>query len=287
MIVFLLIEVLALLTLFILSRSKYRTMLGTAEAKEYSLLAIMPLTLLILERLQYRYISKYDKKILKSLINLHGRKNAEIHMKLYYSNKLGLMISAMVILTSLGAASGNAELNYIIFTLFAPGFVFYIYDKDLENKLKRKYESIRADFPDMISKLVLLVNAGMTLNRAWEKICKETKQKSPLYQELRTTYLQIQGGKSESEAYEEFARRCRVREITKFVTLVIQNLKKGNDDMVPLLRLQAEECWELRKLRAKQLGEEASAKLLIPMMIMFVGILIIVVLPAVLQLNSL
>jgi tight adherence protein C len=54
-----------------------------------------------------------------------------------------------------------------------------------------------------------------------------------------------------------------------------------------LLRLQADECWELRKLRAKQLGEEASAKLLIPMMIMFVGILIIVVLPAVLQLNSL
>jgi tight adherence protein C len=139
----------------------------------------------------------------------------------------------------------------------------------------------------MVSKLVLLVNAGMTLNRAWEKICVETKKKTPLYLELKTTYLQIQGGKSESEAYEEFARRCRVREITKFVTLIIQNLKKGSDDMVPLLRLQAEECWELRKMRARQLGEEASTKLILPMMIMFIGILIIVVLPAVLQLNSL
>jgi tight adherence protein C len=196
------------------------------------------------------------------------------------------MIGALVVLTFLGVASGNADINYLAFTLFAPALVFYIYDKDLQDKLKKKYESIRADFPDMVSKLVLLVNAGMTLNRAWEKICGE-KKKSPLYQELRTTYIQIQGGKSEGEAYEEFARRCRVREITKFVTLVIQNLKKGNDDMVPLLRLQAEECWDLRKMRAKQLGEEASAKLLIPMMIMFVGILIIVVLPAVLQLNSL
>ncbi len=197
------------------------------------------------------------------------------------------MIGASAILTFLGVASGNSDISYMVFTLCAPILVFYIYDKDLENKLKKKYESIRADFPDMVGKLVLLVNAGMNLNRAWEKICVETKKKSPLYLELKATYLQIQGGKPEGEAYEEFARRCRVREITKFVTLVIQNLKKGSDDMVPLLRLQAEECWELRKQRAKQLGEEASAKLLIPMMIMFIGILIIVVLPAVLQLNSL
>jgi tight adherence protein C len=287
MIVFLIVEVIALLALYVLSRSKYKTIMETAEAKEYSLYAMLPIALLILELFKYRYISKYDKKIFKSLINLHGRKNADIHMKLYYSNKLGLMIGALVILTFLGVASGNADINYVAFTFFTPVLVFYLYDKDLENKLKKKYESIRTDFPDMISKLVLLVNAGMTLNRAWEKICTESKKKSPLYQELRTTYIQIQGGKPEGEAYEEFARRCRVREITKFVTLVIQNLKKGNDDMVPLLRLQAEECWELRKMRAKQIGEEASAKLLIPMMIMFIGIIIIVVLPAVLQLSSL
>jgi tight adherence protein C len=287
MMVFLIIEALALLILYGLSKGKYKTLLGSEEAKGYSLLGVLPISLLILDLFKYRYTSNYDKKIFKSLMNLHGRKNVENHLKLYYSNKLILMIGALVILTFLGAASGNADVNYVAFTLFAPVLVFYINDKDLNKRIKKKYESIRADFPDMVSKLVLLVNAGMTVNRAWEKICVETKKKSPLYQELRTTYTQIQGGKSEGEAYEEFARRCRVREITKFVTLIIQNLKKGNDDIVPLLRLQAEECWDLRKLRAKQLGEEASAKLIIPMMIMFVGILIIVVLPAVLQLNSL
>lgn len=287
MIVLLIIEILVLLTLYILSRSRYKVILESVESKEYSLIAILPIALLIIELSKYRYISKYDKKIFKSLTNLYGRKSTEIHMRLYYGNKLALMIGALVILTFLGAASGNADINYFAFTLAAPVLVFYLYDKDLDNKTKKKYESIRADFPDMVSKLVLLVNAGMTLNRAWEKVCIETKKNSPLYQELRTTYIQIQGGKPEGEAYEEFARRCRVREITKFVTLVIQNLKKGSDDMVPLLRLQAEECWDLRKMRAKQLGEEASAKLLIPMMIMFVGILIIVVLPAVMQLSSL
>jgi tight adherence protein C len=287
MIVLLVIEVVGLLTFAILARNKYKEIIGTAEAKEYSLPSMLPIALFMLELIQYRYVSKYDKKIFKIITSLHGNKNADSHMKLYYSNKLGLMLGALVLLTFLGAASGNADISYILFILFVPIIVFYINDKDLENRLKKKYEAIRADFPDMVSKLVLLVNAGMTLNRAWEKICVETNKNTPLYQELKVTYLQIQGGKPESEAYEEFARRCRVREITKFVTLIIQNLKKGSDDMVPLLRLQAEECWELRKMRARQLGEEASAKLMIPMMIMFIGILIIVVLPAVLQLNSL
>ncbi|HYE09458.1 MAG TPA: type II secretion system F family protein [Patescibacteria group bacterium] len=287
MIVLLIVEVVVLLTLTILARNKYQTILRTEEAKEYSLHAMLPMALFILELIKYRYASKYDKKIFKIIASLHGNKNADIHMKLYYSNKLGFMLGALVLLTFLGAVAGNADISYNLFMVGAPIIVFYISDKDLENRLKKKYESIRADFPDMVSKLVLLVNAGMTLNRAWEKICVETKKKTPLYLELKTTYLQIQGGKPESEAYEEFARRCRVREITKFVTLIIQNLKKGSDDMVPLLRLQAEECWELRKMRARQLGEEASAKLILPMMIMFIGILIIVVLPAVLQLNSL
>jgi tight adherence protein C len=281
------LEFTTLLLLFILSKGKYKSIIEIPEAKECSIPAILSINLFILDLLNYKYMSKYDKKIIKTISSLNGNKNIDVLTRLYYSNKLGLMIGSMFILTFLGLASQSRDIGYILFIICAPALVFYISDKDLENKLKKKYESIRADFPDMVSKLVLLVNAGMTLNRAWEKICSDTKKESPLYKELKITYLQIQGGKPESEAYEEFARRCRVREITKFVTLVIQNLKKGSDDMVPLLRLQAEECWELRKVRARQLGEEASAKLIIPMMIMFVGILIIVVLPAVLQLQSL
>lgn len=287
MLVFFILEAIAVITLYFLSRNKYKSLVEKPEAKECSMHVLLPVAMYILDITNYRYVSKYDKRIIKTIANLYGGKNIELNIKLYYSNKLGMMLGAILMLTFLGAASRSVDVSYSLFTLCAPALVFYITDKDLENKLKKKYESIRADFPDMVSKLVLLVNAGMTINRAWEKICADTKKSSPLYQELKTTYLQIQGGKPEGEAYEEFARRCRVREITKFVALIIQNLKKGSDDMVPLLRLQAEECWELRKMRARQLGEEASAKLIIPMMIMFVGILIIVVLPAVLQLQSL
>ena len=40
-----------------------------------------------------------------------------------------------------------------------------------------------------------------------------------------------------------------------------------------------EESWEEKKHRAKRKGEAASSKLMIPIMIMFVGILIMVIVP--------
>lgn len=285
--VLLIIEVVLTLVLYIASKGKYQELLKEPESKEYSMMSFAPMSMLLLDRINYRYNSKYDKKIQKLLASIYGEKNSGTHMKLFYSSKLISMIFTLVILTLFGAAAKEPDYTFLAFTLSMPLLVFYLYDKELEKKQRKKYDIIRADFPDMVSKIVLLVNAGMTLSRAWEKICIDTKKDTPLYKELRITYQQIQAGKPEAEAYEDFARRCRVKEITKFITLIIQNLKKGSGDLVPLLKLQADECWELRKGRAKQLGDEASEKLILPLMIMFVGILIIVVLPAVLQLSYL
>ncbi|MDF2521720.1 MAG: Flp pilus assembly protein TadC, partial [Clostridia bacterium] len=273
--VLLIFEVILILVLYIASKGKYQELLKEPESKEYSMMSFAPMSMLLLDRINYRYNSKYDKKIQKLLVSIYGERNSGTHMKLFYSSKLTSMIFTLVILTLFGAAAEEPDYTFLAFTLSMPLLIFYLYDKELEKKQRKKYDIIRADFPDMVSKMVLLVNAGMTLSRAWEKICIDTKKDTPLYKELRITYQQIQAGKPEAEAYEDFARRCRVKEITKFITLIIQNLKKGSGDLVPLLKLQADECWELRKGRAKQLGDEASEKLILPLMIMFIGILII------------
>ena len=132
-----------------------------------------------------------------------------------------------------------------------------------------------------MNKLTLLINAGMTVTRAWEKIVSDSKKDSVLYRELSLTVADIQAGKAELYAYEDFAKRCRIPEITKFVSVAVQNMKKGNTELVSILRLQAAECWEMRKRTAKRLGEEMSTKLLFPMMLMFLAILIIVATPAI------
>ena len=147
-------------------------------------------------------------------------------------------------------------------------------------------QAIQLEFPDFVNKLTLLVNAGLTVTKAWEKAAMDSRRQTPLYRELCTAVQAVRSGISEYKAYQEFAKRCHVPAVTRFVTVVLQNIRKGNSELVPVLRLLADECWEMRKNAARKLGEEASTRLLLPMMLMFIAILLIVGMPAVLALRN-
>ena len=53
------------------------------------------------------------------------------------------------------------------------------------------------------------------------------------------------------------------------------------------LKRMGTECWEMRKLNAKQLGETASSKLMLPLCMMFLAVILICMAPALLQLKGL
>jgi tight adherence protein C len=122
--------------------------------------------------------------------------------------------------------------------------------------------------------------------RAWEKISADNRKDRPLYNELAAVISDIRAGKPEIKAYEDFAKRCRSQEVTRFISVIIQNMKKGNSELVSILRVMANECWETRKNITRKLGEEASTKMILPLMLMFGAILLIVATPAVLALQG-
>lgn len=161
----------------------------------------------------------------------------------------------------------------------------FLTDRGLDEEIAKRRLKIQLEFPEFVNKLTLLVNAGMTISKAWEKVITDNKKDTVLYQEMNYALAEIKSGRPESVAYEEFARRCKVKEVTKFVSVIVMNLRRGGAEVVPVLRQQGTECWEMRKAAAKQMGEEASTKILLPLMIMFVGIILIVATPAVLSFN--
>ena len=97
---------------------------------------------------------------------------------------------------------------------------------------------------------------------------------------------QIESGRPEAEAFESLARRCPIPEIGNFASIMVQNLKKGGDDLVSLLLIHSASCWESRKNAVKKLGEEAAAKLVFPMGMIFAAILILVAAPAFIQMGG-
>ncbi len=180
----------------------------------------------------------------------------------------------------------TSGVSYLVLALFVGAAVVFIQQQEITNRVAVRHKQIRYEFPVFLTKLLLLINAGMTMHNAWEKIAVENNKDTPLYREIDTTITEIKGGMPEYQAYERFAQRCRMPEVSKFVSIIIQNLRKGNSELVQLLKLQSRECWEIRKNSAKKAGEEASTKLLLPMVLMLLGILIIVSTPALLAINS-
>ena len=82
------------------------------------------------------------------------------------------------------------------------------------------------------------------------------------------------------EAYRRFGERCGHVKYKTFATLLIQNLQKGSRQMGEMLEKESVEAWDDRKRKAKVIGEAATTKLLLPMVLMLGVVMAIIMLPA-------
>lgn len=267
--------------LLLSSKNKYREYTEPLDKEEYKLKDLLSAGLFIMDKIKYSYNTEYDRKVLDKISELKGPKYSVYFLQIYWANKITLMFIILILFLFVGVFQERITAEYIFFGVFMLALVIFISYKELDKKVKERRLSIQIDFPDFLNQLVLLISAGMTVSRAWERIVDQSEKETVLYDELRIVLADIRAGKSEINAFEDFAKRCRIPEITRFSSVIIQNINKGSSDIVPMLLRQASECWEMRKHAARRIGEEASSKLLFPMMLMFAAVLLIVATPAV------
>lgn len=190
----------------------------------------------------------------------------------------------------------NRKREYLPEKIVALGGVLavclFFSEKEKEKKRqKERKQKLLLEYPDMLSKLVLLLGAGMTVGGAWKRIATVYENKRqiravpqmPLYEEMLITCREIEGGISEEQAYERFGERCGERKFRKLGNLLTQNLRKGSRGLTVLLAQEVEESYEERKSEARKYGEEAGTKLLLPMVLMMGIIMAILIVPAVLS----
>lgn len=261
---------------------KYQDLLNNAG---YSLPRLLPVGLFILDACNYRGRSSFNKNIRWQLAELHGGPDLSVYLRLHYAFKTIYFLAGLAAASFLALATLDALV--LLFGLALAAGLFVLPDYEVSRRVQKRRAELAAEFPDFLHKITLLLGAGMTVPRAWEKIAQEAGKDSVLSRELKKSLLEIQAGASLAQAYEGFARRCRLPEINKFITLILQNMKKGNAELVSILRVQAAECWDARKMAARRLGEEASTKLLLPLLLMLIAVMLIVAAPAVLALQGL
>ncbi len=173
--------------------------------------------------------------------------------------------------------------------LTIPLLIYYVSDERMKEKAKEREAQLTMDYGDLMWKMTMLTGAGLTIRAAFFKIAEEylraqeKKKGSPpryVYEEVAATCREMKSGVAEGDAYEHFGKRCAVSSYKRLSTLLTQNLKKGSKGLTELLEKEAEASMQERRAAARQMGEKAGTKLLMPMILMLGVVILILVVPA-------
>jgi tight adherence protein C len=148
--------------------------------------------------------------------------------------------------------------------------------------VESRRRAIIAALPDMIAKLMLLVGAGETVQGAFAKCwnVRQAESDHPLHKEWAFAIAAIGNGQSFAAAIERMNRSCGVQEVSVFATVLLLNYRRGGDQFVLALREFSYSIWEKRKAAARTSGEEASSKLVFPLVGILFIMMVIVAAPA-------
>lgn len=284
LICFALYAVLALfwIALLLSGGKRYGELIRPLDPKKYLLKEFYPIGFRFMELIRYRFDLPGDTKRVAQCKIVFGERFGEYYFRVNKAEKVTYVITCIVIAPLLGPLLGGPV--FCLFGLFAAGIAYYYADSKITDVMKDRAFQIMRDLPDMVSKMALLINAGMITKESWEEI-SETGE-GVLYQEMRNAVIDMKNGVSEIDAYLAFGNRCGEPIVKKFVSMLVQNLSKGNRELVDFLKAETTICWEEKKHLVKRKGEEANNAMMLPLSMIMVGVFVMILVPIVSKMGS-
>ena len=183
------------------------------------------------------------------------------------------------------AGTEKTDYNFIWIIGILMAVLLYVKDKQkFKDDSDKRLHQMQLDYPDIVSKLQVFIGAGMSIRSAWDCICHDYEtsgQKDRYgYEEMCKANAKLKTGISESKVYRDFGRESKCKQYMKLASLLDQNRKSGVANLKNILALEVVEAWEERKNMALRLGEEASTKLLFPLLMMLGVVMIVIMVPA-------
>lgn len=223
----------------------------------------------------YRFTSKIVSSKIKIYIKNLFQKNSYhkeielIGMKLMYTFYFTLKILILFSFVK----------NYFILII---GIVFiFLFNSFLDSNILNLYKvekvKFKNDLPSYITRLTLLINSGIRIRTAIDFIAENTN--GEVTEKMKNVKKLIYNGMSEEEAYNTILMNTDDILIRKFISNIINNIKKGGDDIEKTLSLMKKESDEFKKAQIILRTQEANRKLLFPNLLIFMGIMIMVMLP--------
>lgn len=159
----------------------------------------------------------------------------------------------------------------------------------VKKQREREKASVLKQLPEFVNRLVLLLNAGLVLNAAFEKSVEETiefniNEGDYFYDNMLGIYNSMQkaNGSLDNE-FREFAKSSGVRELMRIANILSDNINKGVE-LNKKLENESEMLWMSRKKKCEELGRLAETKLTLPLVMFLMVLIVITIAPALLEL---
>lgn len=228
------------------------------------------------------------QQVHEKIIRLYGITRAMDYTRMFLAQAIAAILLMPVVVSVIVVMADGGLAGIAAGLLVGPVAAYGLY-MDLDKKIKQREQAIVMELPEFLNKIILLVNAGETVREAMlraveSKALRAEQEKeavlNPLYVELQQVVNEMRNNRSFAEALQDLSKRCAVHEVSVLVTTMLLNYRKGGGDFVVSLRELARELWDKRIAVARILGEEASSKMVFPMVIILIVVMIIVGAPA-------
>jgi len=151
--------------------------------------------------------------------------------------------------------------------------IYHSRDAGLVKMEKVARESVLRELPEFVNQLVLLLNAGLIISRAFNKIVSEQEkirggENNYFYGQL--AHIILKCSKTNGSVQYEircFAVRTGVVEFMRISNIINDSMTKGSDLMTQL-RMEGDSLWAARRKQIEVKGKNAEHKLTVPLVIL-------------------
>ena len=276
-IMLLLASITTVLFLVNLARGKqYGYMVESLDGGEYFLKELYVVGFSLNDGKIFKLRGKMERNLKKQAKLLWGDRYYEYYANLAWAQFLSLTLLVVSVGFSLSGFLKTEQLPIllILVLLFVAAF-WNLSLSRMKEKVQQRREACEAEFPNMVSKLALLINSGMVLREAW-RVTAYGKE-GTLYTLMKQACEDMENGESDIGAIYKFGVTSDSASIKKFTSAMIQGMQKGNSELADFMVSQTSELWAHKRQMALQQGEVAAGKLIIPLGITFAGIIMIIV----------
>lgn len=255
---------------------KYDGMLEPLEGDDFPFKTIYSVGLALQDTKFGRLQGSIGDKLRKDTTLIYSKKYSEFYARIIWAQILSFVLLALSVALLLASLSGGSMSSfYIMMGIACSGIFAWHFLNHTKDKVDTRKSECETEFPNAVTKLALIVNSGVILHDAWKKVAYGNT--GMFYDMMQKSCEDMDNGKADIDAIYEFGTLTNSDDIKKFTSALIQSIERGGGDLPQFLSNQTSELWSIHRQKVLQKGEKAAGELLIPISLMFGGILLIVI----------